>query len=490
MIHWAGLLGVACCSICLARTAAEPSFRIGLNFTSTTQGESHTKATAPDANGAAGPGHVVELINGDFKVYDKRSGALLIAQSSEAFWEKALGAAAFAANPHHADPRVVFDVYAGRWYASAQRPRPPVDGEMSVMVARSETSDPTAGWKGVSILVDPDRAPKTGADFDRLGYNRDGLYLSINQFDMRPDGRLAPNGVALFSIKKSDFNLATPVLTLDRRDHVTDISDATPVIDLDGTSRTGTFWGVVQGRAARLAPTDLFARTDLRSDVTAWTLDRATTVIGDRAPHLLLKTTVPMEISQPDADHRMLSFAKRPATTVQLVNGEFWLVHAASHPDDSTRSAIRWWRIRASDNAVLGEGVLADPTLSLFIPSIAVDRQGRVVIGCAGTSATQFLSAYAIAGRVSGEKVVFDSAVTLLKAGTSAFTSSVRWGDYTTTVVDPSSPGTFWTFLVSAQQNGEWATQITQLIVTPAAKPTGTKQRDTPGRPGKVDGRR
>jgi hypothetical protein len=471
VLRWLGLVGLAVCCVVVALPGADSSFRIGLNFTSTTQGESHTKTAAPDANGAVGPAHIVELINGDLKIYDKGSGKLLIAQTSDAFWEKALGQAVFAANPHNTDPRVVFDVHAGRWYASAQRPRPPVDGEMSVVVARSDTTDPTAGWKGVSIYVHPDRAPKSGADFDRLGYNGDGLYLSVNQFGTRPDGRLSPNGLALFSIKKSDFNQATPVLTLDRRDHLTEVSDATPVIDLDGTSHVGTFWGVVQGRAAREAPTDLFTRTDLGGDVARWKLDRTTTVIGDRPPHLLRKTDVPMWITQPDADHRMLTFAKRPATTVQLVNGEFWLVQAVSHPDDSTRSAIRWWRIRAADNAVLGDGVLADPTLSLFIPSIASDKQGRVVIGCAGTSATQFLSAYAIAGRVSGEKVGFDPAFTLVKAGSAAFTSSERWGDYTTTVADPSAPGTFWTFLVSAQKNGEWATQITEIVMAPS----GTK---------------
>lgn len=44
-----------------------------------------------------------------------------------------------------------------------------------------------------------------------------------------------------------------------------------------------------------------------------------------------------------------------------------------------------------------------------------------------------------------------------------------RWGDYTTTVVDPSNPNVFWTFQEYALDNSvtpdNWATEITQIIV-------------------------
>jgi len=40
-----------------------------------------------------------------------------------------------------------------------------------------------------------------------------------------------------------------------------------------------------------------------------------------------------------------------------------------------------------------------------------------------------------------------------------------RWGDFTTTVVDPSDPLVFWTFQEYALSSGEWATQITQIVV-------------------------
>jgi hypothetical protein len=462
---WRIVIGALIVCAWLTSPAAQARLQIGLNFTSTTKAESHATTEAPDANGAVGPSHIVELINGDFKVYDKRTGTLLLTQTSAAFWEKALGQAVFAANPHHADPRLVFDIHARRWYASAQRPRPPVDGDMSVIVARSESADPTAGWKGLSFYTDPERTPKTGADFDRLGYNRDGIYISINQFDVMPDGKFAAHGSGLFSIKKRDFNRATPLLTLDRRDHLTDARENTPVVDLDGKSEVGTFWAMIQGRATRMAPHDLFIRSDISGDLAAWKLNRVATTVGDGPGQSLRKTGFPpMSVSQPGG-HPAFTWGTRPAATVQLVNGAFWLVHAVVHPDDGKRSALRWWHIRATDNAVLGEGILADPALSVFDASIAADAAGHVVIGCSGTGATQHLSAYAIAGRVSGDTVAFDPAFTLLKAGAGERKVDGRWGDYTTTGADPTAPGTFWTFQVIAQANGDWATQVTQVRV-------------------------
>jgi len=434
-----------------------PTIAVGLNFTSTTAATSHTKAQAPDANGGVGLDHVVELINGDFRVYDKRTGTRLLELTSDQFWDKALGPV-HGPNPDNKDPRLVFDPRAKRWYASAQRP---ARGDTSVVIARSDGSDPTGGWKGVSFYVDAARAPNTFGDFDQLGYSASAITLSINQFTIRDDGRPVPAGHALYSLKRSDLDKPTPVLTIDRRDHLPDSRTVPPAIDHDGTTRGWTFWGLGN---ARDAATDLFVRTDLSGDLAAWRLDLRETVVGNQPGALLQKTKgAPLSVAQPGG--HPASTQGNQMAPVHLVNGDFWMVQGVVHPEDAKRGAVRWWRIRASDNAILGEGILSDPTLSLLHPSIAVDRAGNVVIGCNATGGAQFLSAYAIAGRVTGSAVVFAPSFTLLKAGAGEHAADSRWGDFTTTVADPSATGTFWTFLVFADADGRWATQITQIKV-------------------------
>lgn len=215
---------------------------------------------------------------------------------------------------------------------------------------------------------------------------------------------------------------------------------------------------------ARTDAHDLLLRSDIAGDVKTWDLSRTTVTVGGRTGQTLPPTRYPPPtVNQPEG--HPISTNSPQSAAVQLVNGDFWGVYTVPHPDDPKRVALRWWRVRASKTNLIGHGILADPELSFFNPSIAVDAAGNIVIGCSGVSAKQFLSAYAIAGRVDGDKVVFNPAFQLIKAGTGERAKSIRWGDYTTTVADPAAPGVFWTFQPYAQDNGDWATEITQLTL-------------------------
>jgi len=257
------------------------------------------------------------------------------------------------------------------------------------------------------------------------------------------------------------------MLTMIRRERITDARDIVPVIDHDGLAHVGTFFGLSASRPS--TPNDLFARIDLTGDLAKWTLDLAFTAVGGKPGQLLAQTRYPPNtLSQPGGE-TVFALGKQPSA-VHLINGEFWEVHTISHPDDVKRSAFRWWRIRASDNAVLGQGVLSDPSLNMIMPSMAIDAKGHIVVVGTGLSDKTPLGVYALSGRVAGDSVTFDPAFQLVKAGAADSKSGGRWGDYTTTAADPDTPGTFWTFAAYPQANGDWATLIAQIIVTDAKK--------------------
>jgi hypothetical protein len=454
-------LGVAVgCVVLLSAAslrAAEPSrVQVVSTFTSTLKADVHTKAGAPDTGGAVGPSHVIEMINGVFKIYDKRTGKLVLGETGQEFWDAALGLT-FGPNTDNKDPRMVFDAQAGRWYASAQRD---LGGNSGLTLARSETSDPTKGWKGVAFTVEAEPRPGEMADFDRLGFDADGIYVTTNHMGLR-NKRPFLDGVGVYAIKKSDFNKATPVLTIARFEHVADARDIVPVIDHDGKTRHATYWGVSMGK---VTTNDLLARIDLSGDRATWTLDRTTTVVGDKPGQLLQRTVyAPVSVAQPDGKPLFTNGPQHSA--VHLVNGEFWQAHTVAVTADRKRVGVRWWRIRAADNTVLGEGLLSDADIDLTLASLSVDGRGNIVIACAGMSANQHPSIYVISGRLVGGKVVFDPSFTLVKAGEGDSTGGGRWGDFTTTVADPTAPGHFWLFQPWAQANGDWATQITHVRV-------------------------
>src|SRR6266581_6122023 len=64
------------------------SVQIGQNFTASTY-FTDVFSTPPDSDGAIGPNHYVQLINGNFSVWDKTSGVRLQTMSDTAFWNSA-----------------------------------------------------------------------------------------------------------------------------------------------------------------------------------------------------------------------------------------------------------------------------------------------------------------------------------------------------------------------------------------------------------------
>ena len=110
----------------------------------------------------------------------------------------------------------------------------------------------------------------------------------------------------------------------------------------------------------------------------------------------------------------------------------------------------------------------SDPNFDYFNGSIAANQFGDVVIGFtrSGTDAAGNLSTFAAVGHTTGGVTTFADPL-LLKAGLVGNYNyfNGRWGDFTTTVVDPSNPYSFWTFQQYADGTNSWATQVTQILV-------------------------
>jgi hypothetical protein len=89
------------------------------------------------------------------------------------------------------------------------------------------------------------------------------------------------------------------------------------------------------------------------------------------------------------------------------------------------------------------------------------------VIGFNASSSTEFASAYAVAGTTVKDVTTFGQPL-LLKSGVARYeltggAINARWGDYSTTVVDPRHPLRFWTFQQWVSAESVWSTQITEL---------------------------
>ncbi len=416
------------------------NFTIGSNFTGTSHSQSGF--IPPDTMGAAGPNHVVELVNGRFAVYDK-SGSLQTSSSLNTFWGNSGaghdGSYAF-------DPRILYDSYSGRWFASS------VDnagGANNFLVAVSNTSNPTAGWSGFKIDADSDN--QQWADFPTMGINADGLYVSANMFGISGGGFT----VNTLVVPKSDLLSATPNVahaTLLENVSATTGSSAQPVFDMDNSSMPADLWS---------GSSSYMKRSQINGPVSSPSI--ASAGVATVSNHYS-----PPDADQPGTKKNLNTGDYRLSSNVIKENGHFWGVQDV---EDNGKAAVRWFEIDAATNTLLQEGMISDPDLAFYYPSIAVNDSDDVVIGFSGSGESQYVSTYAVVGGTdSASNTTTFSPVTLLKAGVSDYerldhNNRNRWGDYSSTVLDPSDPEHFWTFQEFVSGSNEWSVQVTEIVV-------------------------
>jgi hypothetical protein len=425
----------------LSTSAKAITLTIGQNFTASIFLED-SERNPPDTMGAVGEEHIVELINGRYSVYRKSDGVRVQTSSLNDFWTEAgvtpAGGFAF-------DPRVLYDPFSQRWFATA------VDnfgGDNNFLLAASNFPDPTAGWTGFAI--DSDSLDQRWADFPTLGFDRDGVYLSASMFPIFDfdDSSVRTTIVAL---PKNDLLTTTPTvanatlfesLPLDTTGFTVQ-----PIVDLDNTGLPIPLLSAFDTIAG------LFNRLSIAGDINSPILETSDTLIA------VTPFSPPFGAVQPGTGAFVDTGDNRFSSNLILQNGSIWGVQTVG----IDRSALRWFQIDADTNTLLQEGLIRDSKLDFYYGSIAVNEFNDVVIGFSASGESQFISSYAVLGQTTSGVTTFGKP-TLLKAGIDNYFGG-RWGDYSATVLDPTDPLSFWTFQEWALGEETWATQITQLRV-------------------------
>lgn len=423
------------------------NFNTGLNFLGSTLNDG-PGFIPPDTMGAVGQNHIVETLNGSFTIYDKTTGNLISRQTLDDFW---LNSGIPTVLQGTTDPRIIFDPTVNRWFMTSLDITPSGVPGNHVLVAVSDSIDPTGTWSAFRFLADT--SGTTFNDYDTLGIDGDSLTIATINF-----GTFSAQNLSVYSIPKADLISATP--TIANLARIEQISLSTfnngpiqPVVNLDPNSTT----------TALLAASDNGSNTISRSNVFA---------TGSFAG-LFGTTQIPVpfytapNVARQPAAPDLENDAARFGSAVVQVNGSLWAAHAVRGTNNN--SAIRWYEIDATTNAVKQTGLIDVAISDFYYPSIAVNDQGAVVIGYSGSGPNQFVSSMASYGVTdAGTGVTTFSAPTVLAAGTANYNLTFgggrnRWGDYSNTVVDPFDNNKFWTFQERVASANTWGVQITEI---------------------------
>src|ERR1041385_6227108 len=456
-----------------ASAAQVPSVTIGQNFLGSTFFV-NSSALPPDSNGVIGPRHFVEFINGSFTVYNKTNGQSVKRITDLHFWSNA--GLVLSTDAAVTDPRVIYDPTTQRWFASmvdfdANAPSDPTLEANDFLLAVSDTSDPTLTWHGFLFQADPDNG--NFADFPTLGLDNDAVYLSGDMYH----GEDNPIGAGLFSFPKADLVAATPSIARRTWHGVMPYTARGQVLQ-----PANCFDGSTHGQI--LAVSDIGNDSDPHSNLVSFVVQKASESGATLSPSTFIPT-LPWEVPdspylpapsfapiQPDGSDTLQANEARLSAKVFTVGGILYAVHNTLF---NGRVAIRWYRVRASDNVLLESGTISDPNLDLIFPSIAANPAGVVVIGFNGCGLSTFITCYAMAGQTINGVTTFGNRIVLQASGVSyhdlyeeyGLADTSRWGDYSSTSVDPNNPNRFWTIQMYASDSDVWSTQITALTTVP-----------------------
>ena len=471
---------VLCGLLSTVAGSAQVSVQIGQNFVGSDN--TQTLITPADANGTVGPNYFVEFINGSFAVYNKSDGSGVVRISDTQFWSYAgpTGAGTnginFAPSDTVSDPRVIYDPASDRWFASQVRydgaAADPTRESDYYLLGVSDTDDPGGSWHVFSFLAAPGAI--RFADFPTMGVDAKAVYLSGDMYSTGTNSL----GTSLTMIPKADL-LANPP-TINNRvffgvtNYAARGAVLQPVTCLDGSS-SGNILAAGSLGDDFLFHSNLVASTVLNPGAT-----NATWVLGTNIS--VEAYTAPLDATQPDGMPTLADNDARFSARVYTVGGVIFAVH---NTEVDGLAAIRWYRINATNYALLESGTIADPNLDLIFPSIAANANGVVVITCNGSGLNTYISSYAYVGQTVNGVTTFGNSILLASSSANyhdlneqlGSTVDSRWGDYSTVSVDPSDSTHFWIIQMLPVYdadldifgNGDavvWQTQITELITS------------------------
>ena len=409
----------------------------------------------PDTDGAVGPNHLVVAINGSWRVLT-RTGSVLVSQSLGDFWSGFWDPSNPDCSEEPFDPRVLYDAHNDVWITVAIRGRRDCPERSAMLVAVSNTGDPTGNW--TKLEMDGDLEDDDWVDFPTLGYSSNYITVAGNMFEPHCDS-CAFRRSQLWALERPVTTTSTRWVwrSLDPQEHKFTMMPATTLDSgvttqyLATTSYATSALDLYTVTGTLGSPPTLSAAYGFPQSSTPWWPVGLTT---DFAPQAGTSTLIN------NGNDRMQGLV--------LKNGHLWATHNAFLPAGSpNRTSIKWWEVQ-TDGTVVQDGYIDDPTGTIFraYPSISVNSNSDVLIGYSQFSATTYASAaYSMRLGTDAPNTFRDTVV--FKAGEGSYVNFVgsrnRWGDYSSTHVDPTDDDSFWTIQEFARPPvsgvGRWAVQ-------------------------------
>lgn len=437
----------------------------------------------PDSHAAAGPNHVVDVVNVTITFHQKNG--TIDMQDSLANFFASLSPLTFTF-----DPKVLYDQYAGRWVVLTMEQTQVSSGDPAdtsrMFVAVSDDSDPNGTWYVSQFSTVVNTGEDNWADYPGFAVDDKAVYITTNLFGFSSGSY---NGARVWILDKGlgsggfydngplSVTVADPYASAG-------IATTTQPSHMYGTVPAGMGVFLVSFSGISSGSNELAQVVRLDDPLGTPTFTQTYVSLGDIDS---LSGSLP-DMPQSGTTTLIESNDRRALDAVWR-NNALWLT-TTINPNtgaDSGQATAMWIKIDTSnlgslslaDSGTIGGEDIATGAYTTF-PSIAVNASEDVVVGFSASAPSIYAGAYFVDRQASDAPGYTGSAVTV-KAGVDWYKRTFggarnRWGDYSAAVVDPADE-CFWVFnewadtqgtLISGEQ-GRWGTAYVKTcpVTTP-----------------------
>lgn len=439
----------------------------------------------PDPIGAAGPNHVVSVVNTSIEWHTKAG----VQQLSQKLGTTSGGffAPLSPANGTF-DPKVIYDQIAGRFVVvtlekvdnGLASPQPA--NTSRILIAVSDDSDPNGTWRYFAINAKTTTSGiERWADYPGLAVDEDAIYITNNLFSFAGNGG-GYGGTRLWIVNKTPL-YAGGAGTFTVHDPYAGGGSATTAqpAHIYGTppaGATGTFLVSYSGLSDGTNEYLQVVRVD--NPLTAPTFSQQYINIGN------IDTAAAFPNAPQSGTASLVWTNDSRALNAVWRNNRLYTTASTLPPSGVNAGQVtaRFWELNTTTLAAMtqvqsgeigGEEIAAGAYT--FFPSIAVNAAGDICIGFSASAPTIFAGAYA-AVRLAGDTLGTVRPALTVAAGTDFYLRTFggarnRWGDYSGTSVDPANDSDFWIFneyamtrgTVFSGEDGRWATRWAKIDV-------------------------
>ncbi|MBM4166912.1 MAG: T9SS type A sorting domain-containing protein [Ignavibacteria bacterium] len=408
----------------------------------------------PDPIMAAGPNHIMVLVNSAFRIYDKNGTTLKTIQASVWFNSIAPGS-----GPN--DPQVIYDNFANRWVM--QWMTTPTASEHYHLFSVSDDSNPMGqwiNWRTPSFTVG-DSGIGSWGDYPALGYDAQAIYLTSRQFAFSGSFRYSK----LRIINKAELYSSTPG-AISWKDFWDFRDPSSTSVTPDNVRPMSAFDSLGMGFMMNSSP------FSSGTYLTLWKIHNPiTTPTISGANVSVTQYSTPPNANQLGGSSTLIEGGgSKIRANVIYRDSSLWAVHCIGSGAGSQFSAVRYVRINPFTSQVKEDIAMGKDGFWHFYPAIMVDEERNIIITYSRSGLTEYIGAY-VTGRKENDSPGLSPSVPV-KVGEANYVKvgngRNRWGDYNGIALDPIEQNAIWTFTEFAPiPANTWGTWVGKIKMSP-----------------------